>query len=117
MEPVTQAYWERTQLLLVLSKIFPSWLYKQKEDEEGYDPDFSTILFMDIPTKPLETKYGDTEGCVMKTISNQASWHLYNHDLPLFDHLHYRDGYGHSGWDGHTTEEKYKRLREWVKWQ
>jgi hypothetical protein len=36
----------------------------------------------------------------------QISWHIHKSELPMFKHLKRSK----DKWDGHTTEEKYKRL-------
>lgn len=40
----------------------------------------------------------------------QLSWHIRDDELPLFEHLATLP----NGWDGHSTEEKYARIRRWV---
>lgn len=44
------------------------------------------------------------------TYSTQASWHVTLDDLELFNHVRPTKD-GDQPWDGHTTEEKYDRLR------
>lgn len=46
--------------------------------------------------------------CIMIDLpSGQVSWHLKDSELPLFDFPDYPDP-----WDGHSTEEKYRRVNE-----
>ncbi len=42
--------------------------------------------------------------------TGQATWHIHKDELTYFDHLSAHNMYNH--WDGHTTEEKYKRMQE-----
>jgi hypothetical protein len=73
-------YRERAQLVAALSKVFPA----------GYTAEDRNwpIVFIQLPT-------------------GQASWHIASRDMYLFDHLRYDESWK---WDGHTTEEKYRRL-------
>lgn len=83
------AYWERNQLVCALSKLFPACLAKHPEEDKSWDEDWRTIVFIILPT-------------------GQASWHIHDLEVSLFEaHLNWELGIV---WDGHTTEEKYKRL-------
>lgn len=82
-----QAYHERNQLVLALSKCFPSCLGRHPEGEE-WEEDWKNIVFVMLPT-------------------GQASWHIHDSELPLFEHL-LTSASIH--WDGHSNEEKYRRL-------
>lgn len=79
------AYHERDQVVAALSKCFPAWLSRHEGGE--WDDDWRNIVFLGLPT-------------------GQASWHIHDSELPLFAHLQR----GAETWDGHTTEEKYRRL-------
>jgi hypothetical protein len=81
-----QAYWERNQLVCALSKVFPAWL--EKNHYPGVDPEWENVVFIDLPT-------------------GQASWHINTDEMGVFEHLSFIPG---DSWDGHSTEEKYKRL-------
>jgi hypothetical protein len=82
------AYRERDSLVCAFSKVFPSWLARHPESDTEWDDEWRWIVFVQLPT-------------------GQASWHIHDSERPWFDHLEVRaDG----GWDGHTTEEKYRRL-------
>jgi hypothetical protein len=51
----------------------------------------------------------------VNTVCGQMSWHISPDDLDLFGHVPiHKDGQPPT-WDGHTTEEKYRRLAELVK--
>jgi hypothetical protein len=82
------AYSERNKLVAVLSKLFPSYLAKHEESDKTWDDDWRTIVVIEAPT-------------------GQCSWHIHDDETSLFKHLEYKDDYV---WDGHTTEEKYKRI-------
>lgn len=79
------AYRERDQLIAALSKVFPSHLARH---EGPWEEDWRNIVCVHLPT-------------------GQATWHVHDGEMPLFAHL--PEGLNH--WDGHTTEEKYERLR------
>jgi len=82
------AYAERNRLVAALSTVFPASLERHPEADTSWEDDWRWIVFIDLPT-------------------GQASWHLHNSHLPLFDHVPRLQG---RTWDGHTTEEKYARL-------
>jgi hypothetical protein len=55
----------------------------------------------------------DTEGwwiVYAETPQGQVSWHISPDDMDLFSDWPVAFGTHHSPWDGHTTEEKYRRL-------
>jgi hypothetical protein len=80
-------YTERANLLAYLATQFPAAIAFNDPDE----PDWAVLY--------LETPRG------------QMSWHLAPWDLGLFSgHVHVMDS-EEIVWDGHTTEEKYGRLR------
>lgn len=54
-----------------------------------WDEDWRTIVYADLPT-------------------GQVSWHMHISDIELFSHIPWKD----FEFDGHSTEEKYKRVRE-----
>jgi hypothetical protein len=92
-----QGYYERNQLVLALSKLFPAWLERHPITETDWDDDWRWIVFMEVPvTGP--------DGAPR---TEQLSWHIHDAERPLFDHLAVRDA---DSWDGHTTAEKYARL-------
>lgn len=82
------AYEERNALVAALSKIFPAWRELHSQDDEAWDKDWMNIIYIDSPV-------------------GQLSWHIHTKELANFNHLEFREG---SSWDGHTTEEKYRRL-------
>lgn len=82
------AYSERNQLVAALSKLFPSWMEWHSDEDISWDNDWRNIVFIELPT-------------------GQVSWHIHDSEVSHFQHLRKKAG---SSWDGHTTEEKYKRL-------
>jgi hypothetical protein len=77
-----KAYGERAHLVAYLAACYPSAI----DDGDDHDPDWPVIA--------------------ITTPSGQMTWHIALGDLDAFDHI---PG-GSVEWDGHTTEEKYRRL-------
>lgn len=98
-----QAYWERNQLVAALSKIYPAWLGYHKEPD--WEDDWRTIVYIRIPVKRINNAI--PVGDPTWTEEMQISWHIHDSDKKYFRHL----DPGLEEWDGHTTEEKYRRLR------
>lgn len=84
------AYWERNQLLLYLTNIFPSWLEKHPIEDIEWETNWRNIVFIKFP-----------EG--------NFSWHIQDNEYKYFKHLPFIEG---NSWDGKTREEKYFLLRE-----
>lgn len=82
------AYSERNQLVAALSKLLPAWMERHSEEDTAWDNDWRNIVFIGLPT-------------------GQVSWHIHDSEIDHFQHLTKKAG---SSWDGHTTEEKYRRL-------
>jgi hypothetical protein len=83
------AYSERDQLVCALSKLFPASLERHPDEDVTWEDDWRWIVFIDLPT-------------------GQATWHIHDSEVPMFKHLQRLQG---RKWDGHTTTEKYQRLR------
>ncbi|MFJ1865516.1 hypothetical protein ACIOD1_12875 [Streptomyces sp. NPDC088097] len=79
------AYRERAQLVAHLASLYPSTIGLT-------DPD--------APDWPVVT---------INTPTGQMTWHISTIDLDLFEHVERSLG---PVWDGHTTDEKYERLRQ-----
>lgn len=79
------AYLERNQVVQALSKCFPSGV--SRTAIEGWSDDWHGCVYIDLPT-------------------GQVSWHFHDSQAHLFEHLPPYRGQ----WDGHSTEEKYRRL-------
>lgn len=86
---VQMAYWERNQLLRYITFLFPSWLETHPIEDKTWEDDWRHIVFVHFP----EGKY---------------SWHIHDDEMEFFVHLDIREG---NSWDGSTTEEKYRILR------
>jgi hypothetical protein len=79
-------YRERAELVALLASRFPSVIWRNDAD-----PDWP-IIYIETP-----------EG--------QLSWHLNFTDMDLFDHV---PRVNTNQWDGHSTAEKYRRVRRLV---
>ena len=93
-ETKDQAYTERNKLVAYLSTlrnsgILNAYLARHPENDLEWDDDWRWIVAFD-------------------TSEGQMSWHIHNSEFPLFRHLKVIKNYA---WDGHTTEEKYNRLK------
>lgn len=82
------AYAERDKLVALISKVFPAHLERHPDEDKEWENDWRWIVMIQLPT-------------------GQASWHIHDSELPMFDHLKRESGHS---WDGHTTEQKYARL-------
>ncbi len=105
------AYWERNQMVLALSKLFPAFLGKHEETDKEWDEDWRNIVYVYIPTDTnmprgsWDTRHTFGSEEIPK---HQISWHIHDNDLPLFDHLDFGNP---REWDHHDTQQKYRRLR------
>ncbi|GEM_PF-4861115 len=82
-----KAWWERNQLILLLSKRYPSHLTQHVGNKGSRK--LLTVVCVHIEKVT-------------------ATWHISDDQLHYFSHLSYDENH----WDGHTTEEKYMMLRE-----
>jgi hypothetical protein len=69
----------------LLARIYPSGI--RRTEIEGWDPEWHGCVYIELPT-------------------GQASWHYHDNEAHLFSDLPPFDG----KWDGHTTEQKYRRV-------
>jgi hypothetical protein len=79
------AYHERNMVVAALAKLFPSGTARTAI--EGWGSEWHGCVYIDLPT-------------------GQVSWHYHDREAYLFGGL---PPYT-KPWDGHTTEEKYRRL-------
>lgn len=79
------AYEERNRVVAALARAFPSGV--KRTAIPGWSDDWHGCVYIDLPT-------------------GQASWHYHDSHAHLFDGLPPYPG----EWDGHSTEEKYRRL-------
>ena len=82
-------YLERNQTVAALARCFPSGIKKTAID--GWDEAWHNCVYIDLPT-------------------GQVSWHFHDREMYLFAGLPAYEG----EWDGHDTEEKYRRVREFA---
>jgi len=84
------AYRERNLCVAMIARLadhlgWPVWLARHEGGE--WDDDWRNIVFIHAP-------------------AGQLSWHLHDSEMPNFEWIVMRIG---PAWDGHTTEEKYRR--------
>ncbi len=88
------AYKERNLCVALIAKLALQLGYKvggSLHVGDNWDDDWRHIVFIDIPT-------------------GQLSWHIHDSEVPNFNFLSEYPG----AWDGHTTEEKYNRIKSWT---
>lgn len=79
-------YRERAHLASLVSRMYPSeWC---EDPENGFE---WKILYVHTP-------------------AGQVSWHIAEIDWDLFDHVVKSDKLAEEVWDGHDTDEKYRRI-------
>jgi len=83
---VIDIYRERSYLVAFFARCYDSYLAEPQDAEPG----FSRCVY-------VQTREG------------QLSWHIADSDLDLFEGMPKQDV---ANWDGHTTEEKYERLKD-----
>jgi len=82
------AYRERAQVVALLAAHYPAVITRATDIPEGG----WHLLYLDLAGR-------------------QCSWHIAPRDLYLFDHVPVVDlGDPRARWDGHSTEEKYRRI-------
>jgi hypothetical protein len=83
------AYRERAHLVALLAALYPAVIAPAPDvDEPGW-----------------QIVYVDASGW-------QLSWHIAPSDADLFQHVpRVTNGHPQAQWDGHTTEQKYDRIR------
>ncbi|NUP48990.1 MAG: hypothetical protein HOW97_17045 [Catenulispora sp.] len=86
-DPLNAAYRERAHLVALLAAEHPSHIGHNDPNA----PDWAVVT-IELPT-------------------GQACWHIAPADMDLFAHVPPTPHYAR-GWDGHSTDEKYQRIRE-----
>lgn len=89
------AYLERNTCVATMARMALMLGYKAvrtKTAIEGWSEDWHGCIYIEFPTF-------------------QSSWHFHDSQAHLFEFVP-EEG---NQWDGHTTEEKYRNLREWIK--
>jgi len=113
-EDIFTAYDERAQLLAYITTQYPSII---KVDLDAPNPDYADVLYIHITT-----------------INTQISFHIFKGQLAFLGHVPrmdchgkfiepwmsikaFREGTLEMEWDGHTTEEKWARIRRLIEVQ
>ncbi|MEW1630791.1 hypothetical protein AB0387_25955 [Streptomyces sp. NPDC089173] len=86
-EAADAVYRERAHLVALLAALHPSYIGRTDPSA----PDWAVVI--------IETPAG------------QMSWHIAPRDMDLFTHVQPVNRICR-GWDGHTTDEKYQRMRD-----
>jgi len=84
------AYVERNALVCALSKLWPSHMAMHPEDP-AWEREWTHIVCIHAPV-------------------GQLTWHIHDSEVAAFAHLEMRP----NDWDGHSTDEKYRRLASLV---
>lgn len=64
----------------------------EDDSKQQWEDEWRNVLFIELPT-------------------GQCSWHMHASELEYFKHL----GYYPKSWDKHSTEEKYERVKKFVR--
>lgn len=89
---ISLVYAERNNMVAFISKLFPSYLSEHPVSDPHWPLEWSTLVFIETP-------------------KGQMSFHINKDELPKFKHLEFKE----NKWDGHSSEEKYRRLAELTK--
>ncbi len=89
------AYAERNQCVALIAKLalargWQVWRGEHDPNAADWEADWRNIVFIELPT-------------------GQVSWHVHDSEMPNFAWI----PLGSTPWDGHTTREKYDRMRAW----
>lgn len=84
----SSAYAERNQLVAFISKLYPSHLCRHPESDKEWEDAWRWIACIHSP-------------------KGQLTWHIHQSEKKQFAHLKEKPAH----WDGHTTAQKYARLR------
>jgi hypothetical protein len=98
-----RAYRERNRLVAHLSRGFLSHPARHSDDDPTWARDWMAIVCVHGQRAWLEP---GPFGGSWRQVPEQMSWHIHDAEVPLFSHLEMRPG----DWDGHDTDEKYRRL-------
>jgi len=84
------AYKERNILVALLARMWPS--ARGRTPITGWDPEWHNCVYIEAP-------------------AGQLSWHYHDSEASLFDSL----PESQPQWDGHSTEEKYERIKWYIR--
>jgi hypothetical protein len=90
------AYSERNRCVAFMVQMaralhWPVWLGLHDEEDDSWDREWMHIIFIESPV-------------------GQLSWHVHDSEVAMFRDV----PLGTRDWDGHTTDEKYRRMSEWM---
>lgn len=91
-EAKDNAYWERNQLVADLARQFDSHMVRHPDSDTSWEDDWRYIICIHTP-------------------AGQMTWHIHDNEATSTFGFVEVDPAGEH-WDGHTTEEKYERLRK-----
>ena len=83
------AYAERNELIAFMTTLYDSHLCRHPDSDKEWEDEWRWIVCIHSP-------------------AGQLTWHVHQTELPKFYHLKVEENH----WDGHTTEEKYERIRQ-----
>jgi len=99
-EAKNTAYSERNKLVSFIARLYPSHLKLHPDTDKEWEDDWRNIVCIHSP-------------------AGQMTWHIHDSEMQQFEFLNRKpdpfvDDSGASScvYDGHTTEEKYKRLAQ-----
>ena len=84
------AYEERNRVVAALATCYPATKWPTTID--GWNDEWHNCVYIQLPT-------------------GQVSWHYHDSQKDLFSHVPRRK----TGWDGHSTETKYRRVRKFTR--
>ncbi len=88
------AYSERNRLVSFLARLYPAHLKRHPDDDKTWEDEWRCIVCIHSP-------------------AGQLTWHIHDSETKQFGFLNRKpDPFTDCVWDGHTTEEKYRRLAE-----
>lgn len=91
LDKLNAVYYERDQCVVGLAKLAQDYGLNCGigKDENAESPEWENVVYIDLP-------------------AGQVSWHVPAREIHLFSFL---DSYN-GKWDGHDTEEKYRRVMQ-----
>lgn len=90
------AYKERNEMVVFVAGLYPSHLKRHSENDLKWERDWMNIACIHGP-------------------AGQMTWHIHDSEAGNFGFLNVKpDPFKDCVWDGHTTEEKYNRLRQCI---
>ena len=95
-EAKNTAYSERQKMVQALTFIFPAHMKRHPDSDTEWENDWRNIVCVHGP-------------------AGQMTWHIHDSEAHMFGHLNRKpDHFAACEYDGHTTDEKYRRLLDSV---